>query len=159
MMIHAAAIVYNNEGILFCGGHTAGKSTQANLWKKYMGAWILNYDSPCIIVEDKQIDVSGSPWSGKEHLYINDSVPLRAIVFVHKADCNSVVSLTHAEAFSLLYLNNYLFPFNTDIENKYITVVQQISARIPVFQLNCTIGEEAVGILYERIYDCRYPGW
>ena len=34
LMIHSAAIIYNGEGILFCGKSSAGKSTQANLWKE-----------------------------------------------------------------------------------------------------------------------------
>ncbi len=152
MMIHSAAAVYNNEAILFCGMHEAGKSTQANLWVEHKNAEVINYDSPCIIRKDGELFVHGTPWSGKEGVYKNEYAPLKAIVFVEKSDINEAIKVSKAEAFSLIYLNNYLYPLDNKIEEQYFNVIEKIASEIPVFRLKCTISEDAVTVLYNELY-------
>ncbi len=158
MMIHAVATIYKDECILFCGMHAAGKSTQANLWVKYLNAWILNGDTPCIVTENNSILVNGSPWSGKENVYINKYAPLKAIVFVEKATVNHVQKVSNREGFSLVYLNNYLIPINTELEKAYQDLIKKIVCKVPVYRLSCTISEEAVKVVYEEIYSKSYRG-
>ena len=156
MMIHAAAIIYNGEAILFCGPSGAGKSTAANSWKSLLGAEILNYDKPCILIQGDSLIVQGTPWSGKEGIYKNKYVPLKAIVFVNKNNNNVAIRMTESEAFTLLYLNNYLYPINSCFETEYYSLIQQIVHMSPVYKLDCTIGKEAVHVLFKEIYgvDC-----
>lgn len=156
MMIHAAAVRLNRDGILFCGMHAAGKSTQANLWQRYLGAEPLNFDQPCILASQTPILVHGSPWSGKEQLFLNESAPLKAIVFVEKSAENKAIPVSRGEAFSLLYLNNYLLPLTEQMEEQYYAVIQKIVQSVPVYRLHCTISEEAVQCLYEAIYHQPY---
>lgn len=156
MMIHAAAIVYKGDGILFCGMHEAGKSTQANLWKKHLHAEPLNYDQPCILANLDPILVHGSPWSGKEELYRNASAPLRAIVFVEKAPEDEAIRVSAGEAFSLICLHNYLYPLTGVLEDQYQKVIETVVRRIPVYRLRCTKTENAVRVLYRALYGSDY---
>lgn len=156
MMIHAAAAVYQNNGIIFCGMHAAGKSTQANLWKKHLGADIINYDQPCIIAQNDEILIHGSPWSGKEEVFRNEYAPLKAIVFVEQAEEDRAIRVSKAEGFSLIYLNNYLYPLDDTIEDKYFQVIEQVVSNVPVFRLKCTMNESAVEALYSEIFDSDY---
>lgn len=151
-MIHSAAVVYHNSGILLCGMSGAGKSTHANLWKMYLHADMLNYDKPCIINENGSFFAHGSPWSGKERLTINQYVPLKAIVFVKQSKDNRIVRLSPAQGFSNIYLHNYVYPFTKEIEDKYTAAVQKVAAHIPVYELYCDISENAVEVLYNELF-------
>lgn len=156
MMIHAAAAVYKNNGIIFCGMHAAGKSTQANLWKKHLGADIINYDQPCIIAQYDDILIHGSPWSGKEEVFRNEYAPLKAIVFVEQSNEDIAIRVSAGEAFSLIYLNNYLYPLDSTIEDKYYKVIEKIASKVPVYRLKCTMNESAVEVLYKEIFNSDY---
>jgi len=152
-MIHAAAVVYEKQGILFCGMSGAGKSTQANLWKKYLNTNILNYDKPCIIKKNDMLYVHGSPWSGKEALFLNEYVPLQAIVFVKQSKENKVVKLSYGEAYSEVYLHNYVYPLTSDIDDKYSDIIKNTISKIPIFKLFCDISENSVEMLYNELFN------
>lgn len=156
LMIHAAAIVHRKKGILFCGVSGAGKSTQAHLWIKHVHAVMLNADKPCLISRDNEILVHGTPWSGKENVYINTYAPARCIVFVRQASENRIERLSDAEAFSLLYLNNYIYPLTDELENQYFDVISHISCTVPIYRLYCDKSEQAVKTLYEEVYGEDY---
>ena len=151
-MIHSAAAVFLHEGILFCGVSGAGKSSQARLWKKYLKAWILNFDKPCVLPGGERVLVHGSPWSGKEGYYKNRCVPVKAAVFVVQAEYNRVERLSSSEAYSLLFLHNYLYPFTPDMEKKYEDVIAAAAERIPVYKLYCDLSEDAVITLYGELF-------
>ena len=156
MMIHAAAVIYKGESILFCGPSGAGKSTQADLWKEYLDVEILNYDKPCIIRDNQEWYVHGTPWSGKEGIYKNQCVPLKAIVFVEQNRDNQVDRLSGSEAFSLIYLNNYLYPLNETVELTSYAIITGIAKEVPVYRLKCDISKRAVQTLCRELYknDC-----
>ena len=155
-MIHSAAVNYRGNGILFCGLSGAGKSTQANLWKQFLHCSILNYDKPCVINDNGTVYAHGSPWSGKEKLYKNEYVNLKAIVYVVQAKKNSVRKLGPAEAMSHIYLHNYVYPLTEEIESLYISAINSVAERIPVYELSCEISEEAVEVLYNELFDNTY---
>ena len=151
-MIHSAAINYKNNGILFCGLSGAGKSTQANLWKKYLHCSVLNYDKPCIINDNGILYAHGSPWSGKERMFRNEYTPLKAIVYIVQAEKNSVRRLSPVEAASKLFLHNYVFPLTKEIETKYISIINNVALEVPIYELKCNISEEAVEVLFDSIF-------
>ncbi|MCR5637063.1 MAG: PqqD family protein [Clostridiales bacterium] len=155
-IIHASTSVFGSDCICFCGLSGAGKSTQTSLWEKHLKTWSVNYDQPCILNRDGRYLVHGSPWSGKEHLFRNCFSPLKAIVFVQQSPVNSVERLTKAEAFSLLYLNNYVYPISEKCEQKYTENIYSAIEHIPVYRLNCTISETAVEVLYKELYGNDY---
>ncbi|MEE0875637.1 MAG: PqqD family peptide modification chaperone [Ruminococcus sp.] len=152
IMIHSAAVNFNHNAILFCGSSGAGKSTQANLWKYYLHADMLNYDKPCIINDNGRFYAHGSPWSGKEALYLNEFAPLKAIVFVNQAKENRVVRLSPAQAYAHIYLHNYVYPVTQDIEKKYAAAVKETVAHMPVYELYCDISETAVEVLFNKLF-------
>lgn len=143
LIIHSAAVNHNGEGILFCGVPGAGKSTQSKLWQKIYNAEPINNDQPCVIFENGKALVHGTPWSGKEPCYKNESYPIKAIVFVEKAPYEKVEKLGILEAYALLHLNNYLIPFVDGVEEKYSDVIEQLAKSVPVYKQYCTKTEEA----------------
>ena len=61
------------RGYLFLGHSGTGKSTHARQWlAAFDDAWLLNDDNPILrVMEDGEVRVYGSPWSGKTHFYNN----------------------------------------------------------------------------------------
>lgn len=150
--IHSAAVTKDGYGVAFCGVPGAGKSTQAHLWEEYLGAQALNLDQPVILFDEDAVLVSGSPWSGKEDCYKSDVVPLKAIVFVEQANENTISTLSRAEAYSLLFLNNFMVPIKEEIEEKHKEAVLKIVKSVSCYRLRCTISEEAVNVAYAEIF-------
>lgn len=152
-MMHASSVIFRNEGILFCGVSGAGKSTQAGLWEKYKYAKVMNYDQNCIIIQRDEISIHGSPWAGKENIFLNCSVPLKAILFIKKSSQNLVTRVSFGEAFSLIYLYNYLYPINELIESKYQQLIIDLVSRIPVYRLECDTSAGAVAEVIKRLWN------
>ena len=153
IMMHASAVICNGKAILFTGVSGAGKSTQARLWNEYAGAAVLNFDQVLIFPKKDPMVVCGTPWAGKENLYVPGKYPLGAIVLVEKAGNNKVTELSKGEAFSRIYLNNYLYPLNEEIENRYCDSISRLVAEIPVYGLKCTVTGEPVMCLYRKLFD------
>ena len=153
IVLHASAAVYNGKAILFTGISGAGKSTQARLWGETVGAEILNYDQALVFLQDNDIKVCATPWAGKENIYKTGIYPSQAIVLVEKSDNNSVREIAKGEAFSRIYLNNYLYPITQEIEDRYCDLITNLVSGIPVYSLKCTASKEAVNCLCSRIYD------
>ena len=151
--MHGAVVVQNGCGVAFCGVPGAGKSTQAHLWIKHLNSQALNLDQPCVLFDNGEILVSGSPWSGKEDCYINKSVRLKAVFFVEQAKENVVEKLSCAEAFSHLFLNNFLVPVTDEIEKKHQDAVMKVAIGVPVYRLKCTISKEAVEVAYNAVFN------
>ena len=152
IVMHASAVIYNGKAILFTGVSGVGKSTQAQLWREYVGAEILNYDQALVFLQENSIKVCGTPWAGKENIYRTEIYPLQAIVIVEKAESNSIKEVSKGEAFSRVYLNNYLYPLNDDIDNRYCELITHLVSNIPVYVLKCTIDKQAVNCLHHEIY-------
>ena len=87
-VLHASAIVINNEAYLFSAESGIGKSTHTGLWLKYFkdtNPYILNADKPAIRIFDEGIYVYGTPFTGNVNISENKKVKLKAITFLVQA--------------------------------------------------------------------------
>lgn len=151
LLLHAAAVAHAGMGIVFCGVPGAGKSTQARLWEHELGAEAINNDQPCIVYRGGKAYVCGSPWSGKEPCYKDLSLPVRALVMVEKNGDNVAEPLRAAEAFALLYLNEYIVPVRDDTERLYTSAVEKLVASVPVLRYRCDMTADAPKRLFEYL--------
>lgn len=76
LILHSAYIVTpQGQGLLFSGPSGAGKSTQAELWRQYAGAQVINGDRSLVRPGDGT--VHGILYSGTSGICQNVSAPLR----------------------------------------------------------------------------------
>ena len=89
MILHSSLVDFSGNGIVFTAPSGTGKSTQADLWKKFKGAEILNGDRT-IIRKNANYEAYGSPYAGSSGIYKNKFVNLKAIVVLRQADENRI---------------------------------------------------------------------
>ncbi|MDD3127447.1 MAG: hypothetical protein WC479_03235 [Candidatus Izemoplasmatales bacterium] len=150
--IHASAISYNGQAIIFSAPSQTGKSTHASLWKKYLDdVDIINDDKPIIRINDSGAVVYGTPWSGKTAQNVNRCVPLKAIVFLHQAVQNHWNYLSKPQKLTHLFRNVYR-PRQEDAIDSLITVLEQLIDKIPMYEIHTDISKSAFDMIYHVIY-------
>lgn len=147
-ILHASLIACQGRGILFTAPSGTGKSTQAELWKRYRGAEILNGDRAMIRSRDGYV-AYGSPYSGSSGIYRNESAPVTAIVVLRQAPFNRVRRMTTKEAYISLLSELSLSPISRETVERQSRWLLALLGRVPVFLLECLPDEGAVNTLYD----------
>lgn len=149
IVIHASAIEWNGRGIIFTAPSGTGKSTQANLWKKYKKAKVLNGDRPAIRVIEHQPYVYGTPWSGSSPEFVNAAVPLFAVIILEQSKDNKIYRLSKEEALLRLMPRCFLPYYHENLMNLALNNLEEIIVTTPVYLLSCRPDREAVELVYE----------
>lgn len=150
-ILHSSAIDYNGKGILFSAPSGTGKSTHTRLWKKhYGGVRIINDDSPAIRLENGKPYVFGTPWSGKTQINDNIASPIEAIVFIDKAEKNSIAEVKGARAVALMLSEARKSVFPEMLEPE-LELISKVVNCVPIYHLSCNISKEAVDLVKKTL--------
>lgn len=137
-ILHASFVKVNGEGILFTGSSGSGKSTQAEMWRKYQQADIINGDKTILKKQNGRWYAFGSPYAGSSRIWRNECAPIKAIVFLGKdPDTDKCFRLEGVDAFRVIYSNLTMNIWNKEYMNKTMEFVQEICMQIPIFYLQC----------------------
>jgi hypothetical protein len=151
VVIHAAAIEWEGKGILFSAPSGTGKSTQAKLWKKFMGAKMINEDRPAIRLSDGIAYVYGTPWNGSSSKCRNCRFPLSAIVIIEQASENSMFELNCKEGTSELLPRCFLPYYDENLMKQAINNLEGVIAVTPIYLLRCKPDRSAVEMVYQCV--------
>ena len=154
LILHSAYIVtQEGDGILFSGPSGAGKSTQAELWRQYAGAQVINGDRSLIRPADGT--VHGILYSGTSGICRNVSAPLRAIVLPVQGTENRVYPLRPQETFARLLNQCAYYPWAADSASRMTELVAQLMNTVPVYGMECRKEESAVRVLEIQLRRAR----
>lgn len=152
--LHGSCISFRGEGVVFSAPSGTGKSTHTGLWKEVYGDEVryVNDDKPALREKDGVITAYGTPWSGKTELNSNIAVPLKAIVFVGRAEKNAMKKISAAEAFC--YLNDQTFPpfYDSELARKNLDFIEKLIKSIPVYKLECNMTKDAARLSCKTIF-------
>lgn len=146
-MLHASLIDTPYGGILFSGRSGIGKSTQANLWCRYREARQINGDRPILHKGEDGWMAYGSPYAGSSRVYINEGVPVRAIVMLEQAGTCTIDRLSTAQAFRRLYAGATVNSWNSVFMERICDLLENLAQKVPVYLLRCTPDVQAVELL------------
>lgn len=147
IVLHASYVLVNGEAIAFCAPSGTGKSTQAELWKAYRNAKIVNGDRVLLRSGENGYTAGGIYYSGTSDYCENITAPLRAIVLLGQSEENSVNDCTGAEAFRrLLREVNYSAEF-VDDPMKTAELLAELINSTQIVKLDCLPDETAVDAL------------
>ena len=101
-LFHSSVVSYQGRAYMFLGQSGTGKSTHSSLWLKYIeGTALVNDDNPVVrVLDNGEVWVYGSPWSGKTPCYRNVSYPVGAIVKLSQAPYNEIQQLKGVKAYA-----------------------------------------------------------
>ncbi|WP_281845992.1 hypothetical protein [Sellimonas catena] len=151
LWIHSATIERNGKGVLFLGPSGIGKTTQAELWKKYRGASIINGDVGFVQRTKEGYLAWGTPWHGSSPYCINTSVPLKALVVLKQAPVNKLRELYGFEKVaevsgSIMYPN-----WMPDGRELCADTLNHLLSDLPVYRLDNRADLEAVELLEKEL--------
>lgn len=150
--LHASAINFNNEAILFSAPSGTGKSTQANLWSQvFPNVIYINDDKPLLKWENDQFYVYGSPWSGKNSINNNIKIPLKALIFLQQGQENIVEEMEDND--KLVYvIRNMHRPQEQETYEKLLDTINDLIKHTPIYLYHCNMELNAVTTLYQKLY-------
>jgi hypothetical protein len=148
--LHASAIAYQNQAILFSAPSGVGKSTQAMLWQQEEAIRFINDDKPLIELSNP-IQIHGSPWCGKTMLQSNTSYPLTCILFIVQDKKDFVEEMTANEKIIHLIKNTHRSD-NPVLQQAFLNKVDQLIANARIARLHCTPTKNAVQVVKEYLY-------
>ena len=151
LLFHCSALEVEGKAILFTAKSGTGKSTHARLWRERFGPAVtmINDDKPLLKVAPHEVRVYGTPYAGKEKLHTNTSAPVAAIVLLRQGQENHIQRISMQQAYPVLFQQSYRraggegLPHTLDLVGKL--------AALPMYTLDCTISQEAVELVYERL--------
>lgn len=151
--LHSSLIQWNNNGILFTAPSGTGKSTQASLWSENENAKLINGDRSCIYKDRDRYYASGSPYAGTSGIYINESVPIKAIVHIYQSKNNNIKKLTKNEAVRKLLPEANIIRNDALLMGKALEILEDLVNCVPVYSMGCTPDSRAVSCLKEVLYN------
>lgn len=150
LMLHSASIVYRDEAIAFSAVSGTGKSTQAGLWQERYKVKILDGDLNAVRLKGDDVRLYGLPWCGTSGQCLNESAPLRAIIFLEQADQNSIEKLSATEAVLRLAARSRLPQWDRELmSGAFLQTAETIAFRTECYLLKCLPDYGAVELVKE----------
>jgi hypothetical protein len=154
--MHAAVVVKQDDGevgYLFLGHSGTGKSTHARQWlQAFTDTWLLNDDNPILrIMDDGEIRVYGSPWSGKTPCYKNMSAPLGGVIRISRAPYNEARRLSPIESYASLMSSCSGMTWERQLADGKDATLQNIIRTVPCWVMECLPDEDAGRICCEAV--------
>ena len=145
LMLHAAFIRWQGKGILFTAPSGTGKSTQAELWKKYERADILNGDRAAVRRDESGCwQAYGLPYAGSSGIYRNEKTPVSAVIVLRQAEENRIRRLGMLDTIRNLYPETTVHHWEPDFVEKALTLLTELAGEVPFYLLECRPDRGAV---------------
>ena len=149
--LHASLVEKDGFGVIFLGPSGMGKSTQAKLWEKYLGADFLIGDRPGLRRIDGKWVAFGMPWDGKDAIHRQASVPVKALIWLEQAKENRIEPMNYVQAMPVM-LKQAMMPVWDDTAIDGATeLMGALASEIPMYHLRCLPDEAAARLTYETI--------
>lgn len=154
-ILHASFIETSKGAILFTAPSGTGKSTQADLWKRYRGTEIINGDRAGIWKAGDLWMAGGVPWCGTSGIMKNKTMPLRAIVILEQGAENQIKEIRFVSKVGRLMEQITINPWNKEMLSAAQMFCLEICQKVPVILLSCRPDIGAVELL-EKELENRY---
>ena len=144
-LFHSSVVSYQGRAYMFLGQSGTGKSTHSCLWLKYIeGTELVNDDNPVVrVLDNDEVWVYGSPWSGKTPCYRNVSYPVGAIVKLSQAPHNEIQRLKGVKAYAVVVPSISGKRWDQQQAEGLHETENLIAQHAPVWHLDCLPDEAA----------------
>lgn len=152
LILHASFIAFQNKAILFSAPSGTGKSTQADLWKKFVdGVQIINGDRAIIGLEDNVIKAYGLPFCGTSKITRNQSFNLGTIVILRQGKVNKLIELSIKDSYRYLYSQVNWIGWDKRLQMNILELLEKVVNGIKIYYFECLPEQSAVEVLKTMI--------
>ena len=152
VVLHSSYVLTKKgEALLFSAPSGTGKSTQAELWRKFAGAKVINGDR-ALIKAQNGVTANGIFFSGTSGICENVTAPIRAIVLLRQSEKNEIRSVSGKEAFMRLLPQCSYYPDEEENLRIVTDILAEIISAVPVYDFGCVPEKSAVTALNEVLY-------
>lgn len=154
-LLHASVVEVDGRGYAFLATSGTGKSTQTRLWLEHFGtrARVINGDKPLVrMMEDGTFRAYGTPWCGKEGMGCNDSVPLKALLFLERSSVPACFPAQEEYCVDRLF-HQMLMPESPVGMEQLLAMADRLVGAVPGYVLQCNMELESVVAAHEAA--CR----
>lgn len=152
LSLHAACVEKDGEAVAFTGVSGLGKSTRARAWVEGLGAEWISGDRPAVRIEKDGSTACGVPWDGKEQIFRNVEVPLKAILEVRRSGGNYIRKLSPDQARKLLMKQTFVPMWDTDAAVMAMANVRKLISKTPVYRVFCGPTQDDAKAIYDILY-------
>ncbi|MGN0535679.1 MAG: hypothetical protein ACI4IR_06750 [Eubacterium sp.] len=152
ILLHSSCVVVDDMAYAFSADSGVGKSTHTQLWLKYFGdrAYMLNDDKPAIRIIDGEVYACGTPFSGKYDYSTPKIVKLAGICFLERSENNFIKKADTSKAVFNIF-SQTVRRLNSQGMERLFDVLEEIFAKVPLFEFGCNISEDAVLTSYNAM--------
>lgn len=151
-LMHASCVNLEGSGVIFTGFSGVGKTTQAELWQKYLGAEIINGDKAFIREIDGVFYGCGLPWKGSSEYCLNKKTKLNAVVILRQSAENKITRLGAEQAMEYFMPHLFMPHWDENCLDNALDSLGRILEKIPVMLLECRPDEDAVKLTYNTVF-------
>ncbi len=152
LILHSSFVEYKGYGILFSAPSGTGKTTQAELWKKYRDCRIINGDRALLQKGQDGFLAYGWPVCGSSNISENTVVPIKAIVQLEQSSTNVVGQEDTITKFHKLIPEITVNRWNMDAYQKSLDLMEALIAEVPIVHFCCNMEEDAVDVLEQYLF-------
>lgn len=152
ILLHSSCIVVDDVAYAFSADSGTGKSTHTQLWLDYFGdrAYMLNDDKPAIRIIGSKVYACGTPFSGKYDYSTPKVVELAGICFLERSTENWIKQADTAKAVFNIF-SQTVRKLNRDKMDNLFNVIEEIFAKVPLYELGCNISQDAMLTSYNAM--------
>jgi hypothetical protein len=151
LLVHACAVNYRGQGLLFVGKSGSGKTTISNLWHANNGASILSDDRIIIRKIGGRFKIYGTPWYGTGKFASPERASLRGIYFLKHSPRNNLKPITHLEAVTRLITSAFPSFWDKKGMEFALSFCSELLQSVPCYGLGFLPDKSVVSFLKKRI--------
>lgn len=149
LILHASAINFQQQGILFVGSSKVGKTTLAKrIIAHHESTFFINDDKPLITYQEDTFYVHGTPWAGDEGLCRNTFSKISAIIFLEQGIYSKMKEMTNYDKVIYLIEHSYHLFTETYID-AYLKIINQLIDQVPIYKMIVSNDHQAYDVFYQ----------
>ena len=139
LLFHSSVTVREGKAYMFLGHSGTGKSTHSRQWlTAFEDAWLLNDDNPAVrLMENGEVWVYGTPWSGKTACYKNEKALVQALVQLAQAPENKIARLRMTQAYPYILASVSGLKVLPQMMDRLYESIAKLLEITPVYRLEC----------------------
>lgn len=151
IVFHGAVVALDGRAYLFTARSGTGKTTHVRFWLSQIpGSYILNGDKPLLRVIDGGVLACGTPWQGKEHMGVNERLPLAGLCVLERGKVDAVRRVDIDEVLPTLIRQTHR-PEEPATLVRIMELVGAAGETVPLWRMSATLDERSALVSHDAM--------